>query len=172
MASTTHTAGRYYLPEPSKWPITASIAMLFVGFGAALTVNHLTLGYVLLGIGLVIFAFMLFGWFGTVAHESEGGRFNQQVDTSFRWGMSWFIFSEVMFFGAFFGALFYARVLAVPWLGGAGTGMGAASAAVVQRSRRTEIRSERGNRMGNMGSQNPCRWRARSQESALRKRSF
>ncbi|HET9462425.1 MAG TPA: cytochrome c oxidase subunit 3, partial [Thiobacillus sp.] len=38
-------------------------------------------------------------------------------DASFRWSMSWFIFSEVMFFAAFFGALFYARVLSVPWLG-------------------------------------------------------
>jgi len=33
----------------------------------------------------------------------------------------WFIFSEVMFFAAFFGALFYARQLSVPWLGGEGS---------------------------------------------------
>jgi cytochrome c oxidase subunit III len=116
MASTTHSAGRYYLPAPSKWPITAASAMLCLGFGAALTVNHLTLGYVLLMIGLVIFAFMLFGWFRTVARESEGGSFNAQVDTSFRWGMSWFIFSEVMFFAAFFGTLFYIRTFSIPWL--------------------------------------------------------
>jgi len=116
MASTAHSAGRYYLPAPSKWPITAASAMLCLGFGAALTVNHLALGYVLLVIGLAIFAFMMFGWFRTVARESEGGRFNQQVDISFRWGMSWFIFSEVMFFGAFFGALFYIRTFSIPWL--------------------------------------------------------
>jgi cytochrome c oxidase subunit III len=116
MAGTTHSADRYYLPAPSKWPITAASAMLCLGFGAALTVNHLTPGYVLLAIGLAIFAFMMFGWFGTVAHESEGGRFNQQVDASFRWGMSWFIFSEVMFFAAFFGALFYIRTFSIPWL--------------------------------------------------------
>lgn len=36
--------------------------------------------------------------------------------------MAWFIFSEVMFFAAFFGALFYARVYSVPWLGGEGAG--------------------------------------------------
>ena len=60
---------------------------------------------------------MLFGWFGTVIRESEGGLFNKQVDMSFRWSMSWFIFSEVMFFAAFFGALFYARVYSLPWLG-------------------------------------------------------
>ena len=34
--------------------------------------------------------------------------------------MVWFNFSEVMFFLAFFGVLFYARQLAVPWLDGAG----------------------------------------------------
>src|SRR5262249_38554704 len=60
--------------------------------------------------------YMLFGWFGTVIRESEGGRYNEQVDISFRWGMGWFIFSEVMFFAAFFGALFYMRTLAVPGL--------------------------------------------------------
>jgi cytochrome c oxidase subunit III len=61
--------------------------------------------------------FMMFGWFGSVIAESEGDKYNRQVDVSFRWGMGWFIFSEVMFFAAFFGALFYMRVLAVPWLG-------------------------------------------------------
>ncbi len=116
MASTTHSPGRYYLPEPSLLPIKAACAMLFLGFGAAFAVNRLAFGYVLLVIGFAIFAYMLYGWFGTVARESEGGRYNEQVDFSFRWGMSWFIFSEVMFFAAFFGALFYIRAFSVPWL--------------------------------------------------------
>ena len=60
---------------------------------------------------------MLFGWFGTVIGESEARLYNKQVDMSFRWSMSWFIFSEVMFFAAFFGALFYVRNLSVPDLG-------------------------------------------------------
>ncbi|NNL96542.1 MAG: cytochrome c oxidase subunit 3 [Xanthomonadales bacterium] len=72
--------------------------------------------------GALILIYMIFGWFGEVIRESEAGMYNAQVDTSFRMGMMWFIFSEVMFFAAFFGALFYARVLAVPWLGGEGTG--------------------------------------------------
>jgi cytochrome c oxidase subunit III len=67
--------------------------------------------------GLGIMIFMMIGWFGEVIRDSEAGRFNKQVDSSFRWSMSWFIFSEVMFFAAFFGALFYTRVLSVPWLG-------------------------------------------------------
>ena len=62
---------------------------------------------------------MMYGWFGTVVNESLAGMYNKQVDMSFRWGMGWFIFSEVMFFAAFFGALFYARAYSVPWLDGA-----------------------------------------------------
>ena len=72
--------------------------------------------------GAAILIYMLFGWFGTVIGESESGKFNKQVDLSFRWGMSWFIFSEVMFFAAFFGALFYMRALSVPWLASGDTG--------------------------------------------------
>ena len=108
---------RYYLPSPSHWPIVGSLMIALLGFGAAFTVNSMTAGYYLLAAGFAVLIYMLFGWFGVVAHESEGGKYNQQVDLSFRWGMSWFIFSEVMFFAAFFGALFYMRVLSVPWLG-------------------------------------------------------
>jgi len=111
------TSGNYYLPEPSHWPIVAAIAMAFLGFGASFTVNHMPVGYILLGIGFLVLFFMFAGWFTTVAHESEAGKYNKQVDTSFRWGMGWFIFSEVMFFAAFFGVLFYMRVISVPDLG-------------------------------------------------------
>jgi cytochrome c oxidase subunit 3 len=62
-------------------------------------------------------------WFRDVIRESLSKYYNQQVDISFRMGMLWFIFSEVMFFAAFFGALFYARTLSVPWLGGEGKGI-------------------------------------------------
>ncbi len=116
----TSTSG-YYLPEPSHWPILGSIGLFSVFAGAALWLNKAGVGPMVMGIGLTIFVYMLFGWFGTVIRESEAGIFNKQVDTSFRWGMFWFIVSEVMFFAGFFGALFYARVLAVPWLGGAGS---------------------------------------------------
>ena len=64
---------------------------------------------------------MFIGWFGTVIGENQQGMYGLDVDRSFRMGMMWFIFSEVMFFAAFFGALFYARSLSVPWLGGEGT---------------------------------------------------
>jgi cytochrome c oxidase subunit 3 len=91
--------------------------MLFTLFGAAGALNSQAYGPWALLIGFAILVYMFFGWFGVVISESEGGQYNHRVDVSFRWSMSWFIFSEVMFFAAFFGALFYARVLAMPWLG-------------------------------------------------------
>jgi len=76
--------------------------------------------WIVMAVGAAIIIYMLFGWFGTVIKESQAGKYNSQVDTSFRMGMGWFIFSEVMFFAAFFGVLFYARMWSIPWLGGAG----------------------------------------------------
>ena len=112
---------RYFIPEPSQWPLVGSIGLFLLMLGAALLLSDKSVagGYAL-GLGCLVFVAMLFGWFGTVIKESRDGRYNDQVDASFRWGMGWFIFSEVMFFAAFFGALFYARYFAVPWLGGAG----------------------------------------------------
>ena len=70
-------------------------------------------------VGLAVLIFMMYGWFGQVVDESLSGMYNDQVDMSFRLSMGWFIFSEVMFFAAFFGALFYARMYSIPWLDGA-----------------------------------------------------
>ena len=115
-------AGGYYVPHGTKWPIVGSFGMLFTLGGAALWLNEIESGKLIMSVGVATIVFMVFGWFGTVIRESVGGMFNKQVDTSFRMGMMWFIFSEVMFFAAFFGALFYARSLSVPWIGGEGDG--------------------------------------------------
>ena len=116
------TQGAYYVPHGSHWPIVGSIGLFSTVIGAANWFNDgsgLT-AKPLMFVGLAILVFMMFGWFGTVIRESVVGMYNKQVDTSFRMGMMWFIFSEVMFFAAFFGALFYARQFSVPWLGGDG----------------------------------------------------
>ena len=118
MSASAHGAAPYYfVPSPSQWPAVGSFALLSFGFGAAGWVNGAAYGPWLLAAGLGILFYMMYGWFRTVAHESEGGLYNERVDVSFRWSMGWFIFSEVMFFAAFFGALFYARVITMPWLG-------------------------------------------------------
>jgi cytochrome c oxidase subunit 3 len=110
-------SSNYYIPAPSQWPMVGSIAMVFTMFGAAMVVNRNPIGWIGLAIGLATLIYMMFGWFSTVSAESERGSYNRHVDVSFRWGMSWFIFSEVMFFASFFGALFYTRVITAPMLG-------------------------------------------------------
>ncbi len=116
MSSASH-APYYFVPAPSKWPAVGSVAMILTLFGAVGTINSQAYGPWTLLAGFLVLIYMFFGWFGAVIAESEGGQYNSRVDASFRWSMSWFIFSEVMFFAAFFGALFYARVISMPWLG-------------------------------------------------------
>ena len=112
----THTLDKYFVPEPSKYPIFGSIALLLSASGAVMWLNWIGGGRWVLLLGAATLVYMLFGWFGQVIRESQSGKYGKRVDRSFRWSMGWFIFSEVMFFAAFFGALFYARVLSVPWL--------------------------------------------------------
>lgn len=117
--------GSYYIPhDTSWWPIVGSVGLtsLVAGFANYLNGNT-SAGTLVMIIGLIVTLIMFFGWFGLVIKESETDLYNKQVDVSFRWGMFWFIFSEVMFFAAFFGALYYARVLSLPWLGGEGSGV-------------------------------------------------
>jgi len=115
-----HSPDRYYVPHGTRWPITGSVGLFMMLVGTSLWLNKASSGTIVLAVGGIVLAVMIFGWFGTVIGESERGYYNARVDSSFRWGMSWFIFSEVMFFAVFFGALFYARTLAVPWLAGEG----------------------------------------------------
>ena len=113
----SHTVDKYFVPEPSTYPIFGSAALLLFGTGAVFWINGYDSGPIMFSLGVALLIYMLFGWFGQVIRESQSGLYSKQVDSSFRWSMGWFIFSEVMFFAAFFGALFYARVLSVPWLG-------------------------------------------------------
>src|SRR5579864_3742143 len=110
-------SGHYYVPHHSPWPIFGSVTLFTVMLGAIGYLND-WLGLWSLIPGAVLLATLFFLWFSTVIDENQRGIYNLQVDRSFRMGMMWFIFSEVMFFAAFFGALFYARVLSVPWRGG------------------------------------------------------
>ncbi len=116
----------YYVPAQSRWPIIAAVGLFLTMLGLATLISQkdkaagglLPHGILLAGGGIMIW--MLVGWFGSVIREGRNGLYSAQVERSFRIGMGWFIFSEVMLFAAFFGALFYARQLAIPWLGGEG----------------------------------------------------
>jgi cytochrome c oxidase subunit 3 len=118
---------RYYVPHSSIWPIVGSVALFVTAFGAVNFIHQSTekvaaegtFGGPVFFVGLATIAFMMFGWFATVINENLKGMVSPQLDRSYRMGMLWFIVSEIMFFAAFFGALFYARAVSVPWLAGA-----------------------------------------------------
>jgi cytochrome c oxidase subunit 3 len=123
MAQTTHDdPSVYYVPHHSPWPFAGSITLFTTMVGVANWMNGHAWGQPVFFIGLLATLAVLFAWFGNVISESIAGRYNEKVDASFRMGMMWFIFSEVMFFAAFFGALFYARMFTLPWLSGEGDG--------------------------------------------------
>ncbi|OXR50149.1 MULTISPECIES: cytochrome c oxidase subunit 3 [unclassified Pusillimonas] len=115
-SATGNKAPYYYVPADSAHPVRASVALLIVLIGAALWVNSISFAPFLVGAGLLMLFVVLWGWFGDAIRESEDGLNSQRVDNSYRWSMAWFIFSEVMFFGAFFGALWYTREVTTPWL--------------------------------------------------------
>ncbi|MEF7614777.1 cytochrome c oxidase subunit 3 [Aquincola sp. MAHUQ-54] len=119
MSAATHqgTTPYYFVPGPSRHPVMAAIGLFFVILGAGQWVNGHQWGAYSVLFGLIWWAVILFQWFGDAIRESEGGLYGARIDVSFRWSMAWFIFSEVMFFGAFFGALYWARVHSVPSLG-------------------------------------------------------
>jgi len=118
MSSTAHgTTPYYFVPQPSRHPFTASLALFFVILGAGQWINGAQWGRYSLAFGMLFLFYVLFQWFGEAVRESETGQYSRKIDLSFRWSMSWFIFSEVMFFGAFFSALWWARSHSVPALG-------------------------------------------------------
>lgn len=110
----------YYVPEQSKLPIFASIGLFLTVFGAGKWLNGDSSGPMFFYCGALLFAFVLWNWFSIVISENIQGMNSAQLKKSYVWGMGWFIFSEVMFFAAFFGALFYVRSLSGPWLAGEG----------------------------------------------------
>ena len=121
MSQHSDTPGsHYFVPEPSPWPFIAMFAVFALLFGATLMINDVAFGGASVLLGALLLAFIFYAWFRDVIAENLSGAYNAQVDRSFRQGMYWFIASEVFFFASFFGALYYIRVIAVPWLGGAG----------------------------------------------------
>ena len=116
MADAHAQAGKYYVPHSSKWPIIASASFFTLLLGVICLLNDWGPAWAMVP-GFAAVVYMFIGWFGDVIKENNSGIYGLDVDRSFRMGMMWFIFSEVMFFAAFFGALFYVRNLSVPELG-------------------------------------------------------
>jgi len=131
MTSQTSTEyEKYYVPDKSKMAVFATIGLILSIYGAASIMNDMTFGdpekstssWSIFLMGLFFFIATLFAWFRTAIKENIAGMNSAQMKKSYVLGMFWFIFSEVMFFFAFFGVLFYVRALSGPWLGGEGDG--------------------------------------------------
>jgi len=117
-ATTPHgTTPYYFVPSPSQHPVMMAAGLFLVILGAGQWINGHGWGAWALLAGMVVWLSVLYRWFGDAIRESESGLYSDRVDVSYRWSMAWFIFSEVMFFAAFFGALYWARVFALPMLG-------------------------------------------------------
>jgi cytochrome c oxidase subunit 3 len=117
MSAATHGQTPYYfVPGPSSHPVMSAIGLFFVILGAGQWINGHDWGKYSLAFGLVWWLATLWRWFADSIRESEGGLYSDRIDVSYRWSMAWFIFSEVMFFGAFFTALWWARAHSMPQL--------------------------------------------------------
>ena len=114
------TSNAYYIPQKATWPVVATGGLMMMLAGFANYLNGSAAGSIWMLLGLAVFIVMVAGWFTLQAAESESGMYSAQVGVSYRMGMMWFIFSEIIFFAVFFGALWYTRNLSVPWLGGEG----------------------------------------------------
>ncbi len=110
----TERQQHYAVPQPMPWPVMGSMSLFLMALGAVFLFNGARAGWIGIAAGFMLLLYMMVRWFSDVISESEGGKYGRWEDVSFRWGMSLFIFSEVMFFGGFFGALFWARVISVP----------------------------------------------------------
>ncbi len=111
------TNSTYYIPHKATWPVIGTVGLMIMLAGFANFLNGSSIGQPLMIVGLLTFITMLVGWFSLQAKESESGMYNHEVGISYRHGMMWFIFSEIVFFAVFFGTLWYTRNLSVPWLG-------------------------------------------------------
>lgn len=111
----------YYIADPSYWPLFGTLGIFSTLVGLVNTLHNNIVGIYLCFVGVLLLAFTIAGWFGAVIKESVAGLHSHQMDRSYRWGMLWFIVSEVSLFGAFFLVLFYTRMFIVPELGGAET---------------------------------------------------
>ena len=107
----------YFIAEPSYWPIVGTSGLFFTMFGLVQVLHGGAIGPYSMALGAALLLTTLFGWFNEVIKESLAGQHSTQMDHTYRWGMVWFIVSELFLFGIFFGALFYVRLFALPELG-------------------------------------------------------
>jgi cytochrome c oxidase subunit III len=95
----------YHLVDPSPWPIIGAIGGLMVFVGIIFAAHYSD--YIVVSIGGAVVIVTAFFWWRDVIRESRApGLHSPVVRLGLRYGMMFFITSEVMFFVAFFWAFF------------------------------------------------------------------
>lgn len=108
----------YFIADPSYWPMIGCLGLFTTVLGLVQTLHQSTFGPYIMAAGILALIFTMYGWFGAVIKESLQGLHSEQMDKTYRWGMFWFIVSEIALFLSFFLALFYTRIFGIPELGG------------------------------------------------------
>ena len=114
----SHAKGHYFVPAASNYSTFLSAGIFLLALGFIFRLNGVPPGLWSMLIGAALILYVILGWFGELIGENVRGVYTRWEDRSYRIGMVWFIFSEVMFFACFFGVLFYVRRIALPELGG------------------------------------------------------
>ena len=107
----------YHLVDPSPWPFLGSVGAFIMALGGIAFMRwHKDQDLVLFGIdtggwgifavGLLIILYVMYAWWHDVIREGKEGHHTRVVDLHLRYGMIFFIASEVMFFVAWFWAYF------------------------------------------------------------------
>ncbi len=119
----THTPapqakGHYFVPATSNYSTFLSAGIFLLALGFIFRLNGVAPGSWSMALGAALILYVIVGWFGEVIGENTRGIYTLWEDRSYRIGMVWFIFSEVMFFACFFGVLYYIRRITLPELSG------------------------------------------------------
>ena len=106
----------FYIPAPSIWPPISCLGagLLAFGFIGHLHFKPAIIGNGLMVVGLLVLLTSALQWFYAMTLSAKERGFGKGMvplvqDLAQRYGMIFFIASEVMFFSAFFAAYFYLR---------------------------------------------------------------
>lgn len=101
----------FHIVDASPWPLVSSISIFCTAIGASMYFHSYSGGAFLLPLGLFTTVFVFGIWWRDVIRESTyQGHHTKIVQDGLRYGVIFFITSEVLFFFAFFWAFFHSSL--------------------------------------------------------------
>jgi len=109
----------FHLVDPSPWPLLGAFGALMATFGGVLTMHGYNGGKALFYLGIFTIIYTMYVWWRDIVREGTyEGQHTKAVQSGLRMGVLFFIFSEVMFFVAFFWGFFHSSLNPSPFIGG------------------------------------------------------